>query len=97
MHIAAQAHIPTIGLMGPGEIVKFSPQGELVRFYHKKLECYPCKQIICKYPLMPCVDLNTPDEIEDGIKEFLNKPYSKENLIIYENSSDSSPDSLSFR
>jgi heptosyltransferase III len=77
MHIAAQAHIPTIGLMGPGEIVKFSPKGELVRFYHKKLECYPCKQITCKYPMMPCVDLNTPDEIKEGIRSFLDKQIQK--------------------
>jgi ADP-heptose:LPS heptosyltransferase len=79
MHIAAQAHVSTIGLMGPGEIVKFSPQGGKVKFYHKKLECYPCKQITCKYPLMPCVDLNTPEEIEEGIKAFLDKTNLKEN------------------
>jgi ADP-heptose:LPS heptosyltransferase len=76
MHIAAQARIPTIGLMGPGEIVKFSPQGQKVKFYHKKLECYPCKQVICKYPLNPCVDLITPDEVKEGIRSFFDNSNS---------------------
>ena len=71
MHIAAQSNIPTIGLMGSSDIDKFGPVGKNVLLFHKKLECYPCAQVICKYPLLPCVDLNTPEEIIKGIQYFL--------------------------
>jgi ADP-heptose:LPS heptosyltransferase len=71
MHIAAQSKIPTIGLMGSSDIDKFGPVGGNVLLFHKKLECYPCAQVICKYPSLPCVDLNTPEEIIMGIRHFL--------------------------
>lgn len=71
MHIAAQSGIPTIGLMGPGEIEKFSPLGKRVLFYHKKVECYPCKQIECKYPNNPCVNLISVIDVKSGIDKLL--------------------------
>jgi heptosyltransferase III len=73
MHIAAQSGIPTIGMMGPAEIEKFAPKGKNVIFFHKKAECYPCKQVKCKFPDNPCVNYNTPDEVISGLENLINK------------------------
>ncbi len=73
MHIAAQAGIPTIGIMGPGDIEKFGPRGKQVKFLHKKVDCYPCAQIECKYPDAPCVNLNKVEEVQSLIDVFLER------------------------
>lgn len=71
MHIAALSGIPTIGLMGPGDLLRFSPRGKRTVTLHKRVECYPCKQITCKYPDHPCVNLNTIEDVKQHIDKFL--------------------------
>jgi ADP-heptose:LPS heptosyltransferase len=71
MQIASQCGIPTIAIMGPIDVAKFGPRGDKVIVYHKKVECYPCNQTVCKYPSMPCVNLNKVDEIKTGIDQLL--------------------------
>lgn len=71
MHIASQLGIPTVGLMGPADIEKFSPRGKQTVFLHKKVECYPCAQKICVKSELPCVNLINVSEVESKISGLM--------------------------
>ena len=73
MHLSSILQKNTIALLGPQSIERFGPRGEKVIYFHKKVECFPCKQIICKYPKLPCVNLNSVDEVTNGIDILLNQ------------------------
>lgn len=71
MQIASRMDVPTIAILGPSEVKKFAPLGSKVIYFHKHIECNPCSQITCKYPALPCVNLNSVSEIESGIDNLL--------------------------
>lgn len=73
MQLASRMDIPTIAILGPSEVEKFAPIGKNVIYFHKKVECNPCRQITCKYPELPCVNLNSVQEVQKGIESLLDK------------------------
>ena len=73
MQIASRMDVPTIAIMGPSEVKKFAPIGDKVIYFHKHVECNPCRQITCKYPEFPCVNLNSVNEVKRGIESLLEK------------------------
>ncbi len=71
MHFASQLGMLTICLLGPAEIQRFGPRGNRVFYFHKQVECWPCKQISCKRPQLPCVNLTTSSEVIKVIEREL--------------------------
>lgn len=71
MHISAMMGAPTIALLGPNDPSRFGPRGNRVIGLHKKLECHPCKQILCVHPEQPCVSLVSVDEVRMHICQLL--------------------------
>jgi heptosyltransferase-2 len=73
MHLSSQLGILTICLLGPAAIERFGPRGSRVVYFHKPVECWPCKQDICKHPELPCVNLITSSEVMKTIERELIK------------------------
>lgn len=71
MHLSSQLGTITICLLGPAEIQRFGPRGDRVVYFHKRVECWPCKQITCKHPELPCVNLTSASEVIDAIQNEL--------------------------
>ena len=71
VHMASGLNVPVIALFGPQDPKRFGPWSNIRKVYHKKVECFPCKQKKCKRENNPCINLIEVDEVFSGVSEIL--------------------------
>jgi len=82
MHIAANSKIPTIGLIGPGELDRDRPNGEENKIFlvQKNVGCNPCNHYECPLNNKRCMIEIKPDDVIQLIEKIkipLNPPLIK--------------------
>ncbi|MBM3211967.1 glycosyltransferase family 9 protein, partial [Candidatus Poribacteria bacterium] len=71
MHISVAFDIPTIGIFGPGNHIKFQPIGQKHTIIRKNVPCRPCKQFTNKCKDNVCMKLITVDDVWEKVCQML--------------------------
>jgi len=70
-HLAAAIGTPVIALFGPQDPRRFRPWSDRAIVLHKPVPCFPCRQVVCVMPELPCVNLNTVEEVMRSVEALL--------------------------
>jgi ADP-heptose:LPS heptosyltransferase len=55
MHLASALGVPTVGLFGPSDPVRFAPYRQPARVVRRDLPCSPCGKPVCRYRTVECM------------------------------------------
>jgi ADP-heptose:LPS heptosyltransferase len=72
-HIAAACGTPVVALYGPQDPKRFRPWSAQAIVLHKPVHCFPCRQIVCVHPELPCVNLISVAEVMERAEAFLDR------------------------
>jgi ADP-heptose:LPS heptosyltransferase len=70
-HLAAACGTPTVALFGPQDPRRFRPWSDRSIALHHPVPCFPCAQVRCVHPELPCVNLIEVAEVEAAVYELL--------------------------
>jgi ADP-heptose:LPS heptosyltransferase len=70
-HAAAASGTPVVALYGPQDPRRFRPWTSRAVVLHKPVPCFPCAQTRCVQPELPCVNLNTVEEVNAAATRLL--------------------------
>jgi len=73
-HLAAACGTPTVALFGPQDPRRFKPWSDRSIALHHPVHCFPCAQIRCVHPELPCVNLIEVAEVEAAVRALLGPP-----------------------
>lgn len=73
-HLAAACGTPVAALFGPQDPRRFRPWAERVVALHHRVPCFPCTQVRCVRPELPCVNLIEIAEVEAAARALLGPP-----------------------
>jgi lipopolysaccharide heptosyltransferase II len=73
-HLAAACGTPTVALFGPQDPRRFGPWSDRSITLHHPVHCFPCAQIECVHPELPCVNLIEIGEVRTAIYALLGPP-----------------------
>ncbi|HTL99707.1 MAG TPA: glycosyltransferase family 9 protein [Candidatus Omnitrophota bacterium] len=73
-HLAAACGTPVAALFGPQDPRRFRPWAERVVALHHRVPCFPCSQVRCVRPELPCVNLIEIAEVEAAARALLGPP-----------------------
>jgi predicted lipopolysaccharide heptosyltransferase III len=75
-HLAAACGTPTVALFGPQDPRRFRPWSDKAIALHHPVPCFPCTQIRCVRPELPCVNLIEISEVQAAVQRLLGAPVS---------------------
>jgi len=70
-HLAAACGAPTVALFGPQDPRRFRPWSDRSIALHHPVPCFPCAQIRCIHPELPCVNLVEISEVQAAVRTLL--------------------------
>jgi heptosyltransferase-3 len=70
-HLAAACGTPTVVLFGPQDPTRFRPWSGKAIALHHPVPCFPCAQIRCLRPDLPCVNLIETSEVQEAVGRLL--------------------------
>ncbi|MDD2487248.1 MAG: glycosyltransferase family 9 protein [Candidatus Gracilibacteria bacterium] len=70
-HLADLFDHKSIILFGPGDRKLFTPSSRNITTLYHEYRCQPCEQRNCIYPINPCIDSITVEEVFNSIKHIL--------------------------
>jgi lipopolysaccharide heptosyltransferase II len=70
-HLAAACGTPTVALFGPQDPRRFRPWSDRAIVLHHPVPCFPCAQIRCVHPELPCVNLIEISEVQAAVRRLL--------------------------
>jgi lipopolysaccharide heptosyltransferase II len=75
-HLAAACGTPVVALFGPQDPGRFRPWADPQRaiVLHHRVPCFPCLQVRCVRPELPCVNLIEIAEVEAAARALLGPP-----------------------
>lgn len=75
-HLAAACGTPVVALFGPQDPRRFRPWADPERaiVLHHRVSCFPCFQVRCVRPELPCVNLIEIAEVEAAARALLGPP-----------------------
>lgn len=71
MHFASAFGVPTVAVFGPSDPKRYGPFGNRHVIVHKELPCKPCNQAQCPSGKRDCIDLITPAQALEAVRELL--------------------------
>ena len=70
-HLAAACGTPTVALFGPQDPRRFRPWSDRSIALHHPVPCFPCAQVRCVHPELPCVNLIEISEVQAAVRHLL--------------------------
>ncbi len=70
-HLAAACGTPTVALFGPQDPRRFRPWSDRAIALHHPVPCFPCAQVRCVHPELPCVNLIEISEVQAAVRRLL--------------------------